>query len=180
MPTHAAFLRGINLGRRRRVSSDELRGLFEGLGLEDVEPFRTSGNIVFRAGREPAAKLTRRIERALERSLGYKVVVFLRAASQIRAIADHQPFDRALLESRGKLQVALLGAKPSARLRKSVLALATEEDRLAFGDRELYWLPKGGTRDAALSMKAIEDAVGPNTMRTKGTLEQLAAKYFAG
>jgi hypothetical protein len=28
-------------------------------------------------------------------------------------------------------------------------------------------------------MKAIEDALGPGTMRTKGTIEQLAAKFFA-
>lgn len=180
MPDYAVFLRGVNLGPRRRASAAVLRSVFEELGFRDVSTFRTSGNVVFEADREPAARLSGRIERALEGSLGFEVAVFLRTASQIRAIADHRPFDRALLESRGKLQVALLGAKPSARLRKSALALATEEDRLAFGDRELYWLPKGGTRDAALSMKRIEDAVGPNTMRTKGTLEQLAAKYFAG
>jgi uncharacterized protein (DUF1697 family) len=154
--------------------------MFEGLGFHDVNTFRTSGNVTFAADREPAAKLSGRIERALGSALGFEVTIFLRTGSEVQAIAEHQPFDRALLASRGKLQVALLGAKPSARLRKEALALATEEDRLAFGDRELYWLPKGGTRDAALSMKAIEDAVGPNTMRTKGTLEQLAAKYFAG
>jgi uncharacterized protein (DUF1697 family) len=180
VPAYAAFLRGVNLGPTRKVSSGELGSVFEGLGFDDVNTFRTSGNVVFTTGREPAAKLSRRIERALEGAAGFEVTIFLRTASQVRAIADHQPFDRPLLESRGKLQVALLGAKPSARLRNAALALATEEDMLAFGDRELYWLPKGGTRDAALSMKAIEGAVGPNTMRTKGTLEQLAAKYLAG
>ena len=137
MPRYAAFLRGINLARNRRISSAELRGAFEDAGLEDVATFRTSGNVVFEGSGAPAA-LRARIEQALADATGHEVVVFLRAA------------------------------------------LATGEDRLAFGDRELYWLPSGGMRDAALDLQAIERLVGPTTMRTKGTMERLAAKLFAG
>jgi uncharacterized protein (DUF1697 family) len=108
------------------------------------------------------------------------VAVFLRTASEIRALADQQPFGRPLLaNSKGKLQVVMLSAKPPTRARKEVLALATDEDRLAFGDRELYWLPSGGTRDSALDFRAIEKLLGSTTMRTKGTIEVMAAKYFA-
>jgi hypothetical protein len=59
-----------------------------------------------------------------------------------------------------------------------VLALATEDDRLAFGERELYWLPKGGTQESALDLKTIDKLLGASTMRTKGTVEQMTAKYF--
>ena len=181
MPTHAAFLRGVNLGSHHRVSSAELRSLFEALGFEDVSTFRTSGNVAFTAGREAAAKLTARIERALADSLDLKVAVFLRTASELRAIADHQPFPAKQVEaSKGKLQVSLLSKPPSARARKDVLALATDDDKLAFDQRELYWLPKGGMSDSALDLKTIAKLLGPTTVRTKGTMEQLAAKYFAG
>jgi uncharacterized protein (DUF1697 family) len=173
---YAAFLRGINLGPRRRIGSSELRSLFEAIGFEAVDTFRSSGNVVFHSDREASSA---RIEQHLAASLGYEVAVFLRTASEVRAIAQHQPFDRRLVEgSQGKLQVALLAAQPAARVRKAVLALATAEDRLAFGERELYWLPSGLMRDSGLSMKAIDDALGPTTMRTKGTMEQLAAKFF--
>jgi uncharacterized protein (DUF1697 family) len=180
MSKYAAFLRGINVGRHRRISSAELRSRFEEMGFRDVDTFRTSGNVIFGAGREPLAKMADRIEEGLAQSLGYDVTVFLRTASEIRAIADHQPFGRGLLEaSKGKLQVAMLSAKPAARARKEALALATDEDRLAFGDRELYWLPSGGTMDSALDFKAIGKLLGSTTIRTKGTVDQLAAKYFA-
>jgi uncharacterized protein (DUF1697 family) len=180
MPTHAAFLRAINLGPRRRVSSTELRSQFEALGFQDVATFRTSGNVVFEAGREGAAKLTSRIEKRLAESLGYDVAILLRTAGRVREIAGHEPFAASLVEaSKGKLQVMLLSAKPAAGVREEVLASGTEEDRLAFGDRELYWLPSGGTRDSALDVRAFERLLGPMTMRTKGTIEQLAAKYFA-
>jgi uncharacterized protein (DUF1697 family) len=173
---YAAFLRAVNLGRNRRVSGAELCAIFEKLGLEDVASFRTSGNVVFEAPRD----MTAQIERALEDALGYDVGVFLRTAKELRAIAAHEPFPAAQLDtSKGKLQVSLLSGKPTAPTRKQVLALATDDDRLEFGERELYWLPSGGTQTSELDTKAIGKLLGPTTMRTKGTVEQLAAKYFA-
>ena len=59
-----------------------------------------------------------------------------------------------------------------------MLALASEEDRLAVKGTELYWLPSGGTQKSKLDMKTIDKALGLNTLRTMGTIEQLAAKYF--
>jgi uncharacterized protein (DUF1697 family) len=181
VPRCAVFLRGINLGRHRRVGGAELRSLFEDLGFRDVATFRTSGNVVFEFDREPAPRMTGRIEMGLAKALGYEVAIFLRTASQIRALADHQPFSRAALSaSKGKLQVVMLPKRPAARTKKEVLKLATGNDKLAFGGRELYWLPSSGTRDSGLDLKVVEKALGPTTMRTKGTIDLLAAKYFAG
>ena len=180
MPRYAAFLRGVNLGRNRRVGSAELRSRFEEMGFSDVDTFRTSGNVAFSAGREPAAGMADRIEQGLADALGYEVAIFLRTAGKLRAIAEHRPFDPALVKaSKGKLQVSLLASKPAAGKAKEVLALASDADRLVFGDRELYWLPSGGVRDSDLNSRAIEKLLGPATMRTKDTVDQLAAKYFA-
>jgi uncharacterized protein (DUF1697 family) len=172
---YAAFLRAVNVGRNHRVSSEELRGIFEGVGAEEVTTFRTSGNVVFEAPRD----MTAQIEKALEKALGYDVGVFLRTARELDEIVAFLPFKPAQVDrSKGKLQVSMLSATPTAATRKQVLALATDKDLLAFGKRELYWLPSGGTIDSALDRKAIDRLLGPTTMRTKGTVEQLAAKFF--
>jgi uncharacterized protein (DUF1697 family) len=176
---YAAFLRGINVGSAHRIGSDELRAHFEDMGLREVVTFRASGNVVFAAAGKPVAELPALIEAGLEASLGYEVAVFVRTASEVRAIAAHEPFARTLVDgSKGKLQVALLSAKPASGARKQVLALASDDDRLAFGDRELYWLPSAGTQDSALDLKTIGSLLGATTMRTKNTVEQMAAKYF--
>jgi uncharacterized protein (DUF1697 family) len=180
MPRYAAFLRGVNLGAKRKTGSAELRSCFEAIGLDDVETFRTSGNVIFDAGREPKSKLQRRNEKALREAFGFDVDVFLRTAAEVRAIAGHEPFPAKLVQaSDGKLQVAVLSKKPSAATRKQVLELADDENRLAFEGSELYWLPSGGIRDSARYLKPIEKLTGAWTMRTKGTVEALAAKYFA-
>jgi uncharacterized protein (DUF1697 family) len=171
---HAAFLRGVNVGKHHRVTGAELCSAFEEAGLTDVATFRASGNVVF-SGEATEAQ----IEERLEQSLGYPVAVFVRTAKELWAIAERAPFPPADVEaSNGKLQVAMLPAKPTAAARKTVLAMATADDPLAFGPRELYWLPSGGQMETELDLGAIETLVGPTTRRTMGTVEQMAAKFF--
>ena len=172
---YAAFIRAVNLGRNRRVTSAQLKSLFEEAGAEDVATFRTSGNVVFESPRD----IGRALETHLEKALGHEVVIFLRNSRDLKAIAEHEPFPPDDVESsKGKLQVALLGKKPTAATQKKALALATDDDLLAFGKRELYWLPSGGTLESGLDRKELDKLLGPSTMRTKGTVELLAAKFF--
>lgn len=181
MARYAAFLRGVNLGRNRKISSADLRAHFTNMGFQDVGTFRTSGNVVFGGARGAEAKLNQRVERELSKAVGFDVTVFLRSEDEVRAIAAHEPFPSKHVEaSEGKLQVSILPGKPSASARKKVLALASDQDRLVFGERELYWLPSGGILETALDLDAIEKLIGPSTRRTKGTMELLAEKFFSG
>jgi uncharacterized protein (DUF1697 family) len=178
MERYAAFLRGMNLGGRR-IKNDELRAEFEQLGFADVATFRASGNVIFGVGdKENEAALVSRIEVGLGEALGYEVPVFLRSCAEVAAIAAREPFEEKLVTaSKGKLQVSLLREKPRAAARKKVLALAGDEDLLALEGRELYWLPSGGLLESSLDLKAIEAALGKDTRRTMGTIEQIAARH---
>jgi uncharacterized protein (DUF1697 family) len=177
MERYVAFLRGMNLGRRR-IKNEELRAEFEALGFAGVATFRASGNVIFAADAKGESALARTIEAGLGDALGYEVPVFLRSSAEVAAIAAREPFDPKLVEaSKGKLQVSLLAKKPSAAARGKVLALASDEDLLAVSGREVFWLPSGGLLESGLDLKAIEAAVGSDTRRTMGTIEQIAAKY---
>jgi uncharacterized protein (DUF1697 family) len=178
MKRYVAFLRGMNLGGRR-IKNEELRRHFDEMGFDEVATFRASGNVIFSSERaEPEAKLAKRVEDELDERLGYDVPVFLRSIEEIAAIAAQEPFDaRQLMASAGKLQVSLLQKKPTAAARRKILALAGEEDLLAVAERELYWLPSGGILESDLDLRALEEIVGPDTRRTMGTIEQIAAKH---
>lgn len=179
MSRYVAFLRGMNLGGRR-IANEELRAEFEALGFADVATFRASGNVIFAADGETEKALTTRIESGLGEALGYAVPVFLRDCAEVVEIAAREPFAAKLIgASKGKLQVTLLPGKPTAAARRKVLALAGDEDRLAIEGRELFWLPSGGTIDSDLDLKAIDAILGKGTMRTMGTIEQIAAKHCA-
>jgi uncharacterized protein (DUF1697 family) len=177
MERYVAFLRGMNLGNRR-IKNEELRAEFEALGFEEVATFRASGNVIFGAAKQGESALTKTIEQGLGEALGYEVPVFLRSCSEVAAIAAQEPFPaKTIAASKGKLQVTMLAQKPTPVARKTALALATNEDRLAIEDRELFWLPSGGTIDSTLDLKAIEQALGKGTQRTMGTIEQIASRH---
>jgi uncharacterized protein (DUF1697 family) len=180
VPRYAAFLRGINV-TGSRIKADALCAPFAELGFENVATFRASGNVIFDAPRASAPALARRIEQRLADDLGLtRAVTYVRTAAEMRELAANDPFPpKAVAASNGKLQVMLLGRKPAAAAQTAVLAMASAEDLLAFGARELFWLPSGGYLETALDLKAIDKLLGPTTHRTKGTVDQIAAKYFA-
>jgi uncharacterized protein (DUF1697 family) len=178
-PRFAAFLRGMNVGGHR-LSNEELRGHFSAMGFREVASFRASGNVIFSADPEPPRAIAERIEQGLEASLGYAVPTFIRASAEVREIAAAQPFaPEHVRASTGKLHVGLLTAPPSAGALQDVLSLGSDRERLAFGERELYWLPAGRTMDSELDLKAVERLLGPMTLRTKSTIELICARHFA-
>jgi uncharacterized protein (DUF1697 family) len=179
MKRYAAFLRGINLGRRR-VTGEQLRAPFLGLGLAGVETFLASGNVVFEAeGGASEGELEARIEGALESSLGLRATTFLRSAAEVAAMAARSPFSGEEPSGEGgKLQVILLPAEPGPEAAATALVHASEEDRLALHGRELYWLPQGLMSASALDLGALDKLVGPTTIRTANTIGRLYSKFF--
>jgi uncharacterized protein (DUF1697 family) len=171
VPRYAAFLRGINVGGTR-ISKADLCAPFSALGFEDVTTFRASGNVIFEAPRESASALAKKIENALAEELGFtNAKTFIRTASEMRALAADDPFPR---EPDQKLHVLFCLKKPP----EAVVDYATPSDQLKIGKKELYWAPEGRMTDSELDLKAVEKLIGPNTMRTKGTIDEIAARWF--
>jgi uncharacterized protein (DUF1697 family) len=168
---YAAFLRAINVGGRR-IKGPELCAPFASMGFSDVSSFRASGNVVFEAPRKPAEA---RIEQQLGKELGYEVEVFLRGPAEMLELSTGEPF-----EPGARYHVWFLKRLPSPAKHRDILALGTEDDRLVFGKRELFWRPRGRMTDSELDLKAVGKLVGLNTVRTNGTVEQIHAKYFGG
>ena len=172
---YAAFLRAVNLGRNRRVTSAQLKSLFEEVGAEDVATFRTSGNVVFEASRDMVRELEQAPREGARPRDGDLPADGERGEGDRRARAVP---GQGRGDVEGEAPGVAAGEEADRRDQKKALALATDQDRLTFGKRELYWLPSGGTMESELDRKALDELIGPTTMRTKGTVEQLAAKYF--
>src|SRR2546421_7872366 len=138
-----ALIRGINVGRAKRVAMADLRVLVEGLGYGDVRTLLNSGNVVFTAPRAAAGNATARIEKALATELGVSARVTVLSATELADAVTENP----LLEVANdfsRLLVAVLG-NPADRTK---LAPLTKQDwateALAVGTRVAYlWCPEG-------------------------------------
>jgi uncharacterized protein (DUF1697 family) len=166
---YAAFLRAINVGGRR-ITGPDLCAPFAAMGFGEPRSFRASGNVVFDAPRKPAEA---RIEDGLEEALGYEVGVFLRGPAEMAELAAAEPF-----EPGARFHVMFLKALPAPARQRDVLQLGSEDDKLAFGERELFWRPRGRMMESGLDLKLVGKLIGLNTVRTNGTVAQIAAKYL--
>jgi len=138
MPRLFAFLRAINAGPGRTVRMNVLRKAFESLGFGKVATFLGSGNVVFETRTKHVGALERKIERALQEALGYKVPVFIRTQAALKEISSMKLFEDP--ETRGAdLNVILLANNLSRRSKAKLLALKTETDGFWVRGREIYW-----------------------------------------
>lgn len=152
--THVALLRGINVGRAKRVAMADLRALVEDLGYGEVTTLLNSGNVVFAAPGVASGEAAARIEEALVARLGVSSrVIVLTAAELAAAVAENTLLD--IADNPSRLFVAV-PADPADRGRLELLAdQGWAPEALALGTRVAYlWCPEG------LIASRLPDAVG--------------------
>lgn len=180
MPRYVAFLRAINVGGHI-VKMDQLRTLFEQLGLKDVATFIASGNVLFTSPSNSSPALEKKIERHLKAALGYEVATFVRTAEEVCQAAAHEPFAPAVLKlPYHNVYVSFMRDAPAAAARKAVEALRSKDDEFHINARELYWLSRLPFSETKIGGAVIEKTIGgPATMRSVSSLRKLAAKCGA-
>ena len=92
MTTFIALLRGVNVGKGKRIPMAEFRTLLAGLGYTEVATLLNSGNAVFRARSGPASRHATNIARAIARRLKVEVPVIVKSAKDVAAILAENPF----------------------------------------------------------------------------------------
>lgn len=169
-----AFLRAINVGGRT-VKMERLAALFRELGLEDVETFIASGNVVFRSREKDAAKLERGLEAHLREGLGYDVATFLRTRAELAAIAGRHPFGE---DPGGTVYVGFLERAPDAAAARTLSALGNGVDEFDVVGREVYWLARKGLGRSTFSGARLERTLGmATTLRNLNTVTRLLARH---
>lgn len=117
MKRYAALLRGI-APSNPNMSNEKLRGVFDGLGFEQVASVLASGNIVFRSAETDVSDLEDRIQLALNAEFGIPGGTIIRSHEELRALLDTDPFP-GLTHGRGTYLVATFlkdGAKAPTKL----------------------------------------------------------------
>lgn len=147
------MLRGVNLGPSRRMKMEDLRAVYESLGLKDIRTYVQSGNVVFRASRPLAAE---RIEDAVEKRFGFRSDVILRTPEELENVIARNPFPGV---EGSKLLVWFLARDPGDESRAKVRALETPPEELRIDGREMFIYYPNGMARPKLNMTAIGKAL---------------------
>jgi uncharacterized protein (DUF1697 family) len=176
------LLRGVNVGKGRRVPMADFKAVLAGLGLQNVQTLLNSGNAVAWAGarRISAATLAREIAAALQAHFGFAVPVIVKTAAELQTVvaenrlADELAADGALEPSRLFIAFAQEAAQAIA-LGAPLQALLGPADRLHVGTQALYLF----CADGVLKSKAGDALLGKQgsalTSRNWATVLKLQA-----
>lgn len=179
MPRLFAFLRAINVGGHT-VTMDQLRRIFQAAGFKDAETFIASGNVVLSSKVIETGKLEQKIEKALEKALGYEVRTFLRTEGELEAISRYHPFTESARRAAQTLSVGFLSEVLSAANRKALAALKTPRDDFHTEGREIYWLCPDGVGGSLIPSGGVERTLKlRTTFRSVNTIVRLSEKYLS-
>jgi len=160
MPVFICMLRGVNVGGHNKIKMDALKALCVSLKLKDPQTYVQSGNVIFKTEEKDLTKLTKRIQSAIEREVGFRPDVILRTAAELQEVVERNPFAKRSGIDPGKLLVNFLAADPGKEAREKALAIkiGPEELHLIGGEAYIYF-PNGQGR-SKLPWAAIERALG--------------------
>jgi len=172
--TCVALLRGVNVGKAKRVPMAGLRDVCATLGWADVRTLLNSGNVVFRAPRADTGRLAADLAAALAGRFGFTVPVTVVTAAALDAILADDP----LVGRTDNPSRHLVSFPAEAGVLPVLAPLAARDwgdEALAVGARAAYlWCP-ASIVDSPL-MKAVARAAGDGiTSRNRATVLKLQA-----
>ncbi|MFN0243586.1 MAG: DUF1697 domain-containing protein [Planctomycetota bacterium] len=172
--THVALLRGINVGRAKRIAMADLRALFESLGFGRVRTLLNSGNVVFDVPARAKKDTGPVIEAAIQKQFGIvSRVTVIRANDLDLILAENPLLDVA--KDPSKLLVSVPSTRADLARLTPLVAKKWGSEALAVGARAAYcWSPKG-VLDSEVN-KAVAKLLGDSvTSRNWTTMSKLQA-----
>lgn len=177
MPTFIALLRGVNVGKAKRVPMVEFRKLLEKLGYTDVATLLNSGNAVFRAPAGAPKKHASDIAAAILRKLNVDVPVIVKTATGLAAIVAENPFAIEGPE-RSRMLVAFTQDRAALASVSTIASLVSPREKFLAGRHAAYLYCVDGILEsdagAALLGKAGKQATTRN-LATTLKLHELAS-----
>jgi len=150
-----AVLRGINVSGQKKIKMTDLKLICESLGLNNVETYIQTGNIIFDSDTGNDLKMS--IENAIRAKTKFDVPVEIRSAEEVDEIFKQCPFENIdLVENGTKILVSFLSKKPSSREVTELMKYVMYPEELIIKDKYLYLHCPNGYGKTKLSNAFVE------------------------
>lgn len=132
----AAFLRGVNVSGKRIIRMDLLVKEMAAIGLDDVNTFIQSGNIIFNSKLKNKIELEAKIEMQIKISFGIDTKCFVRSYEEIAKCISGHPFTNPENENGSYIAFMQCAAVTAGELNTKFDQ--TDEDKIYFTTAETY------------------------------------------
>lgn len=140
---YIALLRGINVGRAKRIAMADLRKVIADLGFTEVRSLLNSGNVVFMGPKMTHKEVRRAIEETLVMKLGVPSRVTILESDELDQVVAENTLAESVSEP-ARLLVFFLTRPRDHALVEPLVSINWGKEALALGRRAAYvWCPEG-------------------------------------
>ncbi|HEY2531953.1 MAG TPA: DUF1697 domain-containing protein [Xanthobacteraceae bacterium] len=169
-----ALIRGINVGRGKRVAMSDLRDMMVDLGYTNVRTLLNSGNVLFQSKRPNVAKIAASIETAIDLTCGFSAAVTVITAQELDRIVDENPVLR-VVDDHARHLVGFVTHPKHLEALRPLLKGSWKPDSLAITGRAAYLWCSTGLLDSKFLTAFSRTAGATVTTRNWATVLKLQA-----
>lgn len=169
-----ALLRGINVSGQKIIRMELLRAAVEAAGLQNVQTYIQSGNLVFDTNEKSATVLADLLHACIEQNFGFQVPVWVIQAAEIEQCLRLDPFQEADQYDPKRCFYGLLSSHPNEEQIAALRARIELPEEVAVHGRLLFAYIPGNAARSQLDIKHIEKTLQCKaTLRNQNTLKAL-------
>jgi len=175
MTKYISILRGINVGSGRKVPMADLKKLCENLGLQNVQTYIQSGNVVFELPKtENVSELETRLQKAFTQAFGFDIPVLVRTAEEWAESIAQNPFLKEENVDIDRLHLTCLKELPATVLLEKIRTIQYPPDRYEIIGRDVFIFCAAGYGTSKLVNSFFESKLKtPATTRNWKTVMKL-------
>ncbi|MFZ6657387.1 DUF1697 domain-containing protein [Undibacterium sp. TJN19] len=171
---YIALIRGINVGKAKRIAMADLRDIVEALGGSNVRTLLNSGNVVFHAAKASCTSWGDQLSAAIMAKAGFTADVIVISAKDLQDAIAQEPFAGSATDP-SRYLLAFAKDKTVLEKCKSLEAVPAYAGQIAVGKKAVYLWCKDGVLDSAASKAFTRLAGTVSTSRNWATALKLQA-----
>lgn len=139
MSKYVAILRGINVGKGRKVLMTDLKNLLAKLGLKNIQTYIQSGNVMFDLRQpESLVVLEDGLNQAISGAFGFDIPVIIRTAREMEESVAINPFLKEDDADIDKLHLTFLKDVPAPELLIKIKEFQFSPDQFEIIGKEVF------------------------------------------
>ena len=174
MSGYVALLRGINVGKTKRIAMADLRALALKLGYARAHTLLNSGNLVLEAERTDPKTIGSELSRAIEKRFGFDVPLVILSQTQLDEVIKQNALAQANRDP-ARFLVAFVCEGAALGKVRPLLKQSWAPDALHIGSRAAYLWCARGLIESRLAQSFARTAGEAATTRNWATVLKLQA-----
>jgi uncharacterized protein (DUF1697 family) len=175
MTVFVSLLRAVNVGGRGTIRMTALADLYRAQGFDRVTAVLQSGSVVFSTRLRSGARVADMIGEAIEEAFGFRPVVVMRTADELRETIARNPFADRTDVAPARLAVMFLAGTPAKNAGKALAAAYQGAEDVHLRGSGVFIHYVNGIGRSKLTGAVLERALGvKGTARNWNTVWKLA------